>query len=114
LIQFYADENVRGAIIRGLRRRGVGVITVQEDGLAGADDHQVLDRATELGWVLFTQDDDLLRVSTERQRRQRPFAGVIYAHQQHVTIGKCVQDLEVIAAVGQPEELADQVWYLPL
>jgi hypothetical protein len=47
--------------------RGVDVLTVQEDGRAGASDAAVLDRATELGRVLFTQDDDLLVEASEEQ-----------------------------------------------
>jgi len=37
--------------------------------------------ASELGRVLFTQDDDLLTEATRRQHRGQPFGGVIYAHQ---------------------------------
>ena len=42
------------------------------------------------------------------------FSGVIYAHQQEISIGQCVHDLEVIALAGEPEDLAGQVEYLPL
>ncbi len=42
------------------------------------------------------------------------FAGVVYAHQLHVSIGTCVRDLELIARVADPEDLADRVEYLPL
>jgi hypothetical protein len=42
------------------------------------------------------------------------FAGVIYAHQQLVTIGNCIRDLEIIAKAIDPEDLANCVQYLPL
>jgi hypothetical protein len=42
------------------------------------------------------------------------FAGVIYAHQLHVTLGQCIADLELIASVGEPADLANRIYYLPL
>lgn len=61
----------------GLRRRGLDVLTVQEDGRAGDSDQSMLDRATELGRVLFSQDDDLLVEASRRQASSLPFCGVI-------------------------------------
>ena len=114
MIRLYMDENVIGAVSRGLRLRGVDVLTAQEDGREGTPDPQLLDRAMELGRVLFTQDDDLLREAAKRQRQGDPFPGVIYAHQQDLSAGECVQDLELIAGACEPEELAGRVRYLPL
>lgn len=45
-VRFYMDEHVHGAVTSGLRRRGVDVLTAQEDGQTGADDDSLLDRAT--------------------------------------------------------------------
>ena len=42
------------------------------------------------------------------------FAGVIYAHQPHVTLGQCIADLELIARVGEQADLANRVYYLAL
>ena len=44
----------------------------------------------------------------------QPLVGLVYAHQLHVTIGQCVRDLELIATVGEPEDLAGRVHHLPL
>ena len=55
------DVHVPYAITIGLRLRGVDAVTAQEDDASELDDSTLLDRATELGRVLFTQDDDLLR-----------------------------------------------------
>ena len=114
MIRFYMDENVEGAITRGLRQRGVDVLTVQEENKAGLPDPQVLDRATELERVLFTRDDDLLREASKRQANARTFAGVIYVHQDKMTEGKCVEELEFIAQAGESADFANRVQYLPL
>lgn len=113
-LALYMDENVAGQITKGLRGRGVDVLTVQEDGRNGSPDPLVLDCATELGRVLFSQDRDLPDEAEYRQREGIAFSGVIYAHQFHVSIGTCVRDLELIAKIGMPEEFANRVEYLPL
>jgi predicted nuclease of predicted toxin-antitoxin system len=113
-IALYMDVHVHRAITTGLRLRDVDVLMAQEDGYRRARDDLLLDRATELQRVLFTQDDDLLVEAKRRQTTGIPFAGIIYAHQLRITIGRCIQDLELIAKASEPEELANRVEYLPL
>ena len=108
------DVHVPGPITRALKGRGVDVLTAQEDGKAEAPDDELLDRATALGRALFTRDEDLLGEANARQQSGRPFAGVIYAHQLRVTIGRCVNDLEMIAKAGEQEDLRNRVEHLPL
>ena len=108
------DENVQGQIVRGLRRRGVEVLTAEEDGWNERLDADVLDRAGELGRVAFSRDDDFLREAVRRQRSGETFVGVIYAHQLRVSIGRCIQDLELLSQAGSPEDFADTIYYLPL
>ena len=108
------DVHVPAAITLGLRRREVDVLTTQTDDATRLPDDVLLERATALGRVLVTQDEDLLAVSEERQQRGSPFAGVVYAHQLRVTIGQCVNDLELMAKVYEPADMADRVEYLPL
>lgn len=42
-----------------------------------------------------------------------PFCGIVYAHQLRVSIGRCVDDLELIAKAGEPADLMNQVIFLP-
>lgn len=113
-VALYMDEHVHRAITTNLRLRGVDVLTAQEDGHRQASDDLLLDRATELRRVLFSQDEDLLAEANRRQRYAIPFAGVVYAHQLQVSIGACVHELELIARAADPEDLANRVEYLPL
>jgi hypothetical protein len=92
----------------------VDVLTAHEDGAGDLSDPALLDRAEELGRVVFTQDDDLLIEATKRQRQGRSFSGVIYAHQLRISIGDCVRDLELIANVGEPVDMTGQTLFLPL
>jgi hypothetical protein len=113
-IPLYLDEHVARAITLGLRLRGIDVLTPQEDGRRGIADSLLLDRATELGRPLFSQDEDLLVEARRRQDAGIAFSGLVYAHQLHVTIGDCVRDLHLIAEAMEPEEIVNRVEYLPL
>lgn len=113
-IALYMDEHVHRAISTGLRLRGVDVLTAQEDERRHTPDPILLDRATELHRVFFSQDDDLLVEAHRRQAKGIPFTGVIYAHQLNITIGQCISDLELLTKAADPEDLANRVEYLPL
>lgn len=108
------DVHVRHSVTTGLRQRDVDVITAQEDGTHRLDDPALLDRATELDRVLFTQDDDLLQEAARRQRAGETFTGVIYAHQQAATIRRTIDDLELLAKACEPAEMVGRVTFLPL
>jgi Domain of unknown function (DUF5615) len=110
----YFDHNVRRPVWEGLRLRGVDVLTAFEDRSHTLEDPELLDRATSLGRVLFSQDDDLLTEAARRQRAGIAFAGVIYAHQRSLSIGECITQLELVAKVSDPEELWGRVLFLPL
>jgi len=86
MISIYMDQHIPRAITEGLRLRGVDVITAFEDGADKMGDAELLDRASKLGRVLFTQDNDLLSEGAMRQEKGIPFNGVIYAHQMIVSI----------------------------
>jgi predicted nuclease of predicted toxin-antitoxin system len=108
------DVHVPAPITRALLRLGVDVKTAQEDGTTELPDDELLNRATALNCALFTRDEDLLAEANLRQTAGQFFAGVIYAHQLRVTIGRCISDLEIIAKVGEPADLHNGVEHLPL
>ena len=110
----YMDVHVPAGITRALRRRGVDVLTAQDNGAARFLEPDVLDRVAELGRIVFTRDSDFLAEGVRRQRAGLPFATIVYAHQQHVSIGRCVDDLAIIALAGTSDEAAGQIVYLPL
>jgi predicted nuclease of predicted toxin-antitoxin system len=113
-VTLYMDVHIRLALTEGLRLRGVDVLTAQEDEATELDDFELLDRATSLGRVLVTHDKDFLREASERQQSGQTFAGIIYAHQIEMTIGECLNDLELIAKGYEPEDLINRLEYLPL
>jgi predicted nuclease of predicted toxin-antitoxin system len=113
-VAFYMDHHVRRAITDGLRRRAVDVITAAEDGTDRFDDPELLDRSTELQRVLFTHDTDFLEEAARRQHAGEDYAGIVFCRQLSLSIGQCIDELELIAKAGEPHEFANRVTYLPL
>ena len=102
------------AITKALRLRNIDVVTAQEDGTTELDDAQLLQRATDLGRILASQDKDLLRVGNRLQVEAKPFSDIFYAPQRGVTIGRMVEDLELIVRASSPEEWRGRIGRLPL
>ncbi len=86
-LPFFLDQHVPRAIALGLRLRGVDVVTAAEDGAAELDDSALMDRASELGRILVTFDDDLLAEANRRQQGNLAFSGLVFAHPLRVPIG---------------------------
>lgn len=113
-LRLYFDHSVRRPVSEGLRLRGVDILTAWEDGSHRLPDPDLLDRATSLGRVLFSQDEDLLAEAAQRQRTGSDFAGVIYAHQKSLSVRDCIDQLELVAKACEPEELRGRVLFLPI
>jgi predicted nuclease of predicted toxin-antitoxin system len=106
-IKFYTDEHVSKAVVMGLRRRGVDVLTVPEAGTLGASDEAHLRRAREEGRVIFTQDDDFLRLAAAGADH----AGIVYTTQE-TTTGEIISGLMLIHWVLEADEMMGHVEYL--
>lgn len=113
-LPLYMDVHVPLAITRGLRRRGVDVLSSQQDGTTTLPDDKLLDKVGQLGRIIFTRDEDLLVEAAMRLRTATSFATVVFARQTDVSIGRCIADLELIAKAATTEEATNQVVYLPL
>ncbi len=113
-IRLYMDQHVPGPITTGLRRQDIDVLTAFEDNAAEFDDESLLERATHLGRVLFSQDRDLLVITHQWLETGREFSGLIYAHQLNITIGRAVRDLTLLAQVLEPTDMHNHIEFLPL
>ncbi|HEY8506557.1 MAG TPA: DUF5615 family PIN-like protein [Gemmataceae bacterium] len=112
-VPLYMDHHVHAAITSGLRQRGVDVLTAYEDGAGRLGDEQLLERATQRGGTLFTQDDDLLVIAHRWLQAGREFAGLVFGQPVVLSVGKAIQDLELIAKALEPEDLGNRIEYIP-
>jgi predicted nuclease of predicted toxin-antitoxin system len=108
------DVHVPMVVTDSLRRRGLDVLTSQDDGTITLADDLLLARAGELGRLLFTQDQDFLRIAADSQRVGHTFPGIVFAAQQAVSLGRLADDLELLLTCCVPDELRGRVTYLPL
>lgn len=114
MLPLYMDVHVPASITEGLRRRGLDVLTSQEDGTRTASDEDLLQRATALDRILVSQDQDLLSLTAQWQASSLEFSGLVFAPQEGGSIGGYIEDLELIAVCCTAAELRNNVYHLPL
>lgn len=101
-------------VILQLRRRGVDILAATEEGANRLSDGELLELARASNRVMVTQDIRFRVLAEGWQRLGQPFAGLVFAHQRHVTFGEMVLDLELIAKATDHEYWRNRVEQLPL
>lgn len=101
-LRLYADEWVDGRITAGLRRRGVDVVTAAEERLLGAPDDQHMDRATALGRVILTADEDFFVIVRDRFARNVSFPGLMFL-KPLADVGRAVRAIVHTAEAIDPD-----------
>ena len=106
-VRLYTDEHVSKVVVKGLRQRGVDVMMVSEAGMLGASDEDHLKLARREGRVLFTQDEDFLRLHASGVEH----AGLVYAHQQ-TPVGQVIHGLMLVYEVLTADEMTGHLEYI--
>lgn len=112
-IAFYADHDFSSNLVDLVRGCGADVLRADEDGYSRRPDAEVMDRATELARVLLSHDAHMLAEARRRQQSGTHFSGLIRIHQRHRRDPGVRDDLSIIAEIGERDEYADRVEYLP-
>ena|SRR5687767_5472098 len=108
MIRFHLDEHGSHALADGLRRLGLEVTMTFEVGLLHASDEQQLEFARAHERVIFTHDDDFLRLHAAGT----PHAGIAYCDQGSRTLGEMIEGLALIAEVYSADEMRNRVEFL--
>ena len=87
-----ADENVHPDVIEFLRKAGLNVESVSEQGKFGISDTQVLLQATNAGRVVLTHDSDFGGLALMGAK----FIGIIYVRPGHIHADFTIKTLEAI------------------
>jgi len=107
-IKYYFDEHVPQAVVDGLQRRGVDVLTVQAAGRSGLPDDEQLAFATQHGRAMVTMDSDYLILAAQGAQH----AGIAYAKQGARSVNELIQKLKLIHDVLTPDDMQDHIEYL--
>lgn len=116
MLIFAADEDFNFDIVRGVRRRddAIDILTIQEAGMSGRRDPDVLAWAAGAGRVLLTHDVSTMSSHAyERVARGLLMPGV-FEVSQHLPIGQAIEEILLLAHCSIPREWEGQVRHLPL
>lgn len=116
MLKFLADENFDGRVLRGLLRHlpELDLVTVQNLGLRGRPDPEILERAAEENRILLSYDRATMPAHVHaRVSRGERMPGVVIIPFD-LPIQTILEALLVLTQAGRPEDFGDQVTYLPL
>ncbi|HEY0546814.1 MAG TPA: DUF5615 family PIN-like protein [Pyrinomonadaceae bacterium] len=116
MLPLLLDENFNQRILRGLERRihNLDYSVVQESGLSGESDSNILAWAAEQNLVLVTHDlKTISRFAYERVVASLLMPGVI-AIDDELPIGQVIEELAIIVVCSEISDWQNQVVYLPL
>jgi len=116
MLRLATDEDFNNRILRGLLRRkpDLDVVRVQDAGLTGKGDAEVLEWAAREGRVLLTHDvTTMKRYVDERASAGLVMPGVFEVSQQ-IPIARAIEDLLLLAECSLEGEWEGQVRFLPL
>jgi hypothetical protein len=116
MLRFVADENLNGAITRGLLRRrpGLDVVRIQDIGLSGIGDPDLLAWAANERRLILTHDTTTLRQFAEDRVRAGQRMPGVFEVGEHLLIREAIEDLLLIAECSLEDEWEGQVRFLPL
>jgi predicted nuclease of predicted toxin-antitoxin system len=110
------DENFNNDILRGLllRNPDLDIIRVQDVGLSGVDDRDILEWAASQGRILFTHDvQTMVDFAYERVAAGKPMPGV-FEVKRGLAVGPIIDEILLLVECSLPNEWENQVRYLPL
>src|SRR5262249_45987434 len=116
MLRLLADENFSGPVFRGLRRRepALDSVRVQDVGLSGALDPDVLAWAAREGRLLLTHDVKTMPGHVyDRVRAGLAMPGVIEVPEL-MPIGQAIDEILIVAGASQEGEWEGQIIWLPL
>ena len=111
-MKIYCDENIESAIVEGLRRRGIEVISMRDTGDLGKSDEYHLECASELGSVILTHDVDFLKIAHQWHQEGKEHKGILYAHPLDLSLGECIRKVELVTQALAEKEMGNHIEFL--
>ena len=107
-IRIYTNESVDIAIAE-LKRRGVQAWSARDAGNLGLTDKEQLEYVVREKAVIFTHDDDFLSMVAKSDQEHY---GVIYVHQQKLSVGECIRRLKNLAETRSVMDIKKRIEFL--
>jgi hypothetical protein len=116
MLRFLADENFHGDIVRGLKlqRSDLDLVRVQDVGLSGCDDPQVLAWAAAHTRIVLTHDRATMPgFAFQRVQAAEPMAGLFVVNDR-LAVGEAIRAVLQAEDGSEPADWSGRVMYLPL
>lgn len=116
MLPLLSDENFNGDVVHGLRSgiASLDLQRVQDVGLSGAGDPDVLEWAAAHRRVILTHDRNTFPgFAFDRVAAGRPMPGVIVIS-DHIPIGQALDELVLMIHCYDPPDCDQRVLYVPL
>jgi hypothetical protein len=115
MLRLLSDEDVHDDIIRGLRRRepSLDIVRAIDVGLDHTPDPIILEWAASQERVLITGDlNTMVGFAWARVQSAQPMPGVL-ALLENAGVGRVLDDILLVALCFAPDEIKDQVVFIP-
>ena len=115
MLRLISDEDVHDDIIRGLRRRepSLDIVRALDVGLDHTPDPLILEWAATHERVLLTGDlNTMVGFAWARVRLAQSMPGAL-ALLENIGTGRVIDDILLVALCFMPEEIKDQVLFVP-
>ena len=116
MLRLLADENFNGDIVRGLLLRlgDIDLVRVQDVGLAGADDPDVLAWAASNDRIILTHDRATMPdYAHERVAHGETMSGVFVLNDR-LPVGQAIDEILLLVACSEQAEWSSRTVHLPL
>jgi len=116
MLRLLADENFNGDIVRGLllRQPDLEIVCVQDVGLAGADDPDILTWAAENNRIVLTYDRATMAdYAYDRVAAGQVMPGVFILNDRF-PVGQAIQEILLMVACSEQAEWSGRAVHLPL
>jgi len=114
-VKFLADENLRRAIVLGVRRRepSISFLPAFEKGAAGRDDLVLLQIAADEGRILVSHDVRTMPRHFREFVQGEVSPGLILIPQK-LALSVAIEELVLLWTASEDNEWVNQICYLPL
>jgi hypothetical protein len=114
MLPVLSDEDVQGAIITGLLLHfpAIDLVRAQDIGLMQTPDPVILEYAANHHRAIITHDRNTMTAHAQSRINQGlPMAGLIVL-EQHINIGKAIQEVGTLIEAGEVGDLDGQILFL--
>ena len=116
MIRLLTDENFNQYIVRGLNRRcpNLDLLSVRDVGLSGQPDPLLLNWAAQENRIMLTHDfRTMINFAKQFLILGAPMAGAVFVPEK-LSIGRAIEDLQLVIECRSQLEMQNYIEYLPL